>query len=272
MDKNKKNIVSIEDRIPKLKEARKKKANRRLVFYLSIFFVLILIIVYLQSPLSQVKTINIQNNSFVADNEIIELAGLKSNSSIWSLDFPEMESNVVRHPVIEGVTIERQLPNTVEIDVTEKRVVSYLKNGSTYNPVLENGDILTDAVLQTFNGQAPLMVGFTDDEMLSKIASELNNLSDEILALISEIHSLPEEETKESAIFYMNDGFVVKASIRNFSEGMSAYPSIAAQLDPEANGMIHVGIGVYFEEFMKETEEDIEADGETEVEPDAETE
>ena len=36
----KKNVVSIEDRIPKLKEARKKKANRRLHF-LSIYFFLL---------------------------------------------------------------------------------------------------------------------------------------------------------------------------------------------------------------------------------------
>lgn len=270
MDKNKKNIVSIEDRIPKLKEARKKKANRRLVFYLSIFFVLILIVVYLQSPLSQVKTIDIQNNSFISDDEIIELTGLKSDSSIWSLDFQEMESNVVSNPVIEEVTIERELPNTVVIDVTEKRVVSFLTDGSTYNPVLENGKVLTEAGMHTFDGQAPLMVGFTDGEMLSNIASELNNLTDEILALISEIHPLPEEDTQNAALFYMNDGFVVKASIRSFSEGMSAYPSIAAQIDPEANGMIHVGIGVYFEEFIEETEEDL--DDETEVENDAETE
>ncbi|MCD8500622.1 MAG: hypothetical protein LRY71_01750 [Bacillaceae bacterium] len=36
MDKQK--IVSLEDRIPKLKQQRKQRANRRLIIYLSTFF------------------------------------------------------------------------------------------------------------------------------------------------------------------------------------------------------------------------------------------
>ncbi|MHA6251379.1 cell division protein FtsQ/DivIB [Oceanobacillus sp. CAU 1775] len=266
MEKNKKNIVSIEDRIPKLKEARKKKANRRLVFYLSIFFLLILIIVYLQSPLSQVKTIDVQNNSFISDDEVVEISGIKIDSNIWSLDFENMEAILKGNPIIDEVSIERQLPNTVVFEVTEKRIVSFFEQGASYYPVLENGTVLTEAEFKEFNGQAPLMVGFTDTENLSIIASELNKLSDEILSLISEIHQLPEDNNQSTVMMYMNDGFVVKAATRNFSEGMSAYPSVVAQLDPETNGMIHVGVGVYFEEFIEETEDDLETEEDAEVE------
>src|SRR5699024_3488929 len=81
MEKEK--IVSIEDRIPKLKEARKKKANRRLVFYLSIFFLLISIIVYLQSPLSQVKHIEVNGNKVLTDKEVIQKSGLALDAKIW---------------------------------------------------------------------------------------------------------------------------------------------------------------------------------------------
>lgn len=255
MDKNnKKNIISIEDRIPKLKEARKKKANRRLVFYLSIFFFLILIIVYLQSPLSQVKTIDINNNSYITDEEVIESTGILSNTNIWSIDLSDLEARLESNPVIKEASVERKLPRTVTIEITEKRIIALLEDDLKYFPVLENGEILRESAYSQYNGQAPLMIGFTDNEYLSKIASELNQLSDDILSLISEIHSLPEEANQPAVLLYMNDGFTVRAAMRDFAEGMSVYPSVVAQLDPEANGIIHVGVGVYFEDFIEEDE------------------
>src|SRR5690625_5861283 len=78
-----KKIISIEDRIPKLKKQRKKKANRRLVFYLSLFFVLISIIIYLQSPLSYIKNIHVYGHHVLHENEIIELSDIKNDTNIW---------------------------------------------------------------------------------------------------------------------------------------------------------------------------------------------
>src|SRR5690625_6591825 len=84
MEKEK--IVSIEERIPKLKEARKKKANRRLLFYLAIFFVLISIIVYLQSPFSHIKEIVVHDNVVLSEEDIIEVSEIALNTNIWMLN------------------------------------------------------------------------------------------------------------------------------------------------------------------------------------------
>src|SRR5699024_3339808 len=108
MNKNNKNIVSIEDRIPKLKEARKKKANRRLVFYMTIFFFLISIIIYLQSPLSEVKQVTVQNNAFVPDEEIVEISGLSEKQNIWAIDFAAVEETLENNPIIDTVTVDRK--------------------------------------------------------------------------------------------------------------------------------------------------------------------
>ncbi|MDY0396300.1 FtsQ-type POTRA domain-containing protein [Virgibacillus halophilus] len=88
MDNNtdSKNIVSIEDRIPKLKHARKKKANRRMISYICIFFCLISIIVYLQSPLSKIKKLAVTGNSYLTDQEIIQQSKLTKNTNIWSVN------------------------------------------------------------------------------------------------------------------------------------------------------------------------------------------
>src|SRR5699024_12476680 len=85
MEKEK--VVSIEDRIPKLKESRKKKANRRLLFYLSIFFVLIAIIVYLQSQLSHIRHVDIQGNHELTEDEVIAESGLTMGDNIWMFNY-----------------------------------------------------------------------------------------------------------------------------------------------------------------------------------------
>ncbi len=47
-------IVNIEERIPKIKEQRKQKANRRLISFILLFFIMVLIIIYLQTPISKI--------------------------------------------------------------------------------------------------------------------------------------------------------------------------------------------------------------------------
>lgn len=80
-------IVNIEERIPKIKEQRKQKANRRLISFIMLFFIMVLIIVYLQTPISKVSTISVTGNENVSKKEIIELSDINSgDTEFWSLD------------------------------------------------------------------------------------------------------------------------------------------------------------------------------------------
>lgn len=259
---SKKNIVSIEDRIPKLKQARKKKANRRLIFYLSIFFFLISVIVYLQSPLSHIRNINVSGNSYIEDERIISYSNLGTNTNIWTIDHDKIEQLIEKDPIVKSVSVQRQLPWTVHIEVNEQNVIGYIKEDSSYHPILETGRII-DEPGYSYDGNAPLLYGFNDEEYLHKIAAELNELPENILNIISEVHWKPTEDNKNTIFFYMNDGFTVKGSLRDFADRMDVYPSIVSQLDPEEKGIIHVGVGVYFESFSDSADEE-EGEGEAE--------
>ncbi|MFD1849142.1 cell division protein FtsQ/DivIB [Oceanobacillus bengalensis] len=253
-----KNIVSIEDRIPKLKQARKKKANRRLIFYLLIFFFLISIIVYLQSPLSHIKTINLSGNSHVTDEEIIRQSELTMDTNIWMIDIEKIESLIQNNPIINQVKIDKNLPWTININITENEIIGYSKVDRNYFPVLGNGVILTESVKDEFTGNAPILLGFTDEEILHKMADELNQLPESISKLISEIHWSKTDDNKNKILLYMSDGYIVDGTIRNFAEKMEVYPSIVSQLDPESQGIIHIGVGVYFESFDEMSPEEAE--------------
>lgn len=248
MTKKKKNIVSIEERIPKLKQARKKKANRRLIFYLSIFFILICVIVYVQSPLSNVKNVEITGNHFVTKEDIIDDNNLTDKTNIWTVNKKKIEENLLENDVIKSVEVKRKLPWTVEINLIEHEHVGYIKNGANFHPVLAEGVTLT-SYEASIKGDAPLLLGFSEEKYLKNMTAELHQLPSSILDLISEIHWIPTKENQNKIILYMNDGFIVDGTIRDFANKMDIYPSIVSQLDSNKKGIIHLSVGVYFEEF-----------------------
>ena len=244
----KKKVVSIEDRIPKLKEARKKKANRRLIFYLSIFFFLISAIVYLQSPLSYIKHIEVIGNEVISEKEVIERSGLSSDTNIWVIHQSQVIEHLKKQPIIKDVEVKRKLPQTVQIKVTEHHVIGYIKNDLQYHPVLENGMIISTVHIP-YTGDKPLLHQFDDEQYLQRIASELSEVPEHIFQLISEIKWEPTEKNKYKIVLYMNDGYIVHATLRDFASKMATYPSIVAQLEPDEKGIIHMGVGTYFEKI-----------------------
>ncbi|SIS37922.1 cell division protein FtsQ/DivIB [Salimicrobium flavidum] len=269
--KKEKNVVSIEERIPQLKKRRKRKVNRQLILYLTILFLLIGIVIYLQTPLSHVRNIEVSGNAEVTKEEIVELSGITENSSLWGIDRSNVSDKLTTHPEIKNAEVGRNFPANVTISVDERERIAYVKNGESYAPILENGTIL-DELVENPGGDAPIFFGFPDKEHLKELTSELSDLPSSVSSLISEVHWVEEEEWDKVRL-YMSDGHTVLASVRHFSEKMPSYPSIVAQLNPETEGIIHIGVGTYFESFSSEEDEEEEESEESDVEdPAAETE
>lgn len=249
-----KKIVSIEDRIPKLKEARKKKANRRLILYLSLFFLLIAVILYLQSSLSHVQTIEVIGNEHVDKQDILTISGITTEDNFWKVNGETIAKKLEQHEEIQSAKIDKQFPTTVSININEVERVGYVQNDGSYYPILATGNRLTSYKLKSPTGDAPILVGWDGQKYLEEMTQELKQLPESITQLISEIHWSPTDQNPYKIYLYMNDGYEVDASIRNFSQKMRTYPSIVSQLDPSQKGIIHIDVGAYFEAYSTEEE------------------
>lgn len=243
---DRKKVISIEDKIPTLKEERKKKANRRLLFYLSIFFILISIIVYLQSPFSHVKEIVINGNNILTEEQVIELSQLNQDVNIWTINQSDLKQRLEDIAVIKTATIVKKYPWTLKITINEHFLIGYLNDKDKYSPILENGNVLMENEFFTL-GEAPVLNNFTDEQFLHRFVAELSEVPESIRNLISEVNWTPSEKNKYKIKLYMNDGFVVQATIRDFSNKMKNYPSIVSQLEENSKGIIHMNVGSYFE-------------------------
>lgn len=243
-------IVSIEERIPKLKENRRKKANQTLLIYLTLFFLLIVIIIYLQSPFSNIKHINVLGNDVLADEQIIEQSNVTVDMNMWRINVKDIEEKITAHPLVKEVNVKRKFPQTLQFTIVENNVIGYVKANNELHPIVSDGVVVSNTDISLPRG-APLFENFTDEEYLQRFAEELNDLPVHILNLISEVHWKPTDKNKYKIELYMNDGFIVHATIRDFASKMNAYPSIIAQLDPDQKGIIHMDVGVYVETFKK---------------------
>ncbi|RFU63366.1 cell division protein FtsQ/DivIB [Peribacillus glennii] len=249
MEKGK--VVSIEDRIPKLKQIRKRKANRRLIALLSIFFVLIASVMYFLSPLSHIRSITVVGNRYISQEEVVRLSRLTNDTSIWKINKKQSIENIKSNPEIKTAEIRAKIPNSVVIKINERNRIAYMAKEGRFLPILENGEILGPIKKGDIPVYAPVLVGFGEGNKLNQLLGELEQLPQEILNSISEIHEASTKTDIYHITMYMNDGFEVSATSRTLSEKLVHYPSIISQLDPDIKGVIDLEVGSYFKAFDK---------------------
>ncbi|MDQ0299044.1 cell division protein FtsQ [Salibacterium salarium] len=259
-----KKVVTIDDRIPGIKEKRKKRTNRRLITYLSIFFILILVVVYFQSPLSDVRNIQVEGMVHVDADKLVNQSGIEKGVNIWNADLSGAERNVTEMDQIDSVSVDRSLPSTVLIKVNEYNRLAYIEMDSGYSPVLQNGTILRDDVEQELPADAPILRNFSNEDKLEMLTEELTQLGEGVLNRISEIVYAPTDEDEGELRLYMNDGITVSSLINNFASHMSSYPSVAREVDEDADGILHMKMSPYFESTEEEITGEKEENGEEE--------
>ena len=241
-----KKVVSLEDRIPKLQQQRKHKTNRRIISFLSVFFLLILLVIYFQSPFSKVASITVEGNEMVETHKIIEMSGITTSSGFWSINKDQVITTISSLLQIKEVRIEKKWPNHIVLAVEEHKSLAYIKQEGAYFPILDNGKVLKDKKVDA-PADAPLLMNWEREEHIKVMIDELKQLSPSVFNSISEIHHTPDKTDPWLVRLYMNDGFEVIASVRTFAKKMDSYPAIVSQLDEDSSGVIHLEVGSYFE-------------------------
>lgn len=245
---NKQKIISIEERIPKLKQMRKRKTNRRLLILLSGFFLLVLFLIYLQSPLSKVAQIHVEGNKLLKEREIIEQSRLEAGGSIWATGKNKAEERLLKDDRIKEAAISIGFPNDLKITVVEQNEIAYAARKGGIYPILQNGKIVSDPI-QGAPSQLPILYNFKEGDVLNRFAKAIEMLPDEVANIISEVYYDPKKNDSLHIRAFMTDGFEVSATLSTFAEKMVYYPSISNQLDPDVKGVIDLEVGSYFKPY-----------------------
>ncbi|WP_176222251.1 cell division protein FtsQ/DivIB [Tuberibacillus sp. Marseille-P3662] len=254
MNENENNVINLDERVPKLKEQRKHKSNRRFIIYITLFFIIILVTIYFQSPLSTVKHIQVEGNQIIPAKTIIKQSGITKSSHVWDLDEQSIQNRLKDLDTMKSISVDVQFYNKVVLTVTEYQRIGYLKRNEHYVPLLENGQFAKSMDGDSRPVDAPIFFNWDEGDPLEKLTQSLKKIPASTVQAISEIHFTPNKYS-DGITLYMNNGLKVLARINNLADKIKMYPSIVNQIPKNAEGFVDLRVGAFFESYEKESQD-----------------
>lgn len=245
-------VIDIADRIPTLREKRRKRSNRKFLILILIFLLTLFLLLYFQSPYSEIDKIKIVGADIVPAEKYLQQSNLSLGESMWGFRQKEIEEKIEKLKWVKNVHVKRKLLTTVIIEVEEYKKVAYVTDNNVFYPLLENGYVLETSREEPID--APVFVNFKDEMIREKLLNELGKLDSSILPLISEIHSNGEKDPYGITLF-MNDGYEVRAEVTSLAKKLNYYPSIVAQINQTGSkekGIIDIEVGTYYRPYSDE--------------------
>lgn len=191
--KRKKEIKKIEKYQQKRREqeiknnvgTKKSKKSRRKMKAFKNFLILILIIfgiiLFLISPVFNIRKIEVIGNSKVSSDTIKSLLQINNSTNIFSLSYTTIGQRIKQNSYIKSVKVNRVLPDTIKLTVTEREPSYQLEFGSSFVLIDDDGYIL-EILKEQKEGLVKIRGYATSEEMIIPgnrlCQSDLNRLED----------------------------------------------------------------------------------------------
>lgn len=135
----------MDERVPpfRIKVGHKRSPAPWAFFIILLFLMGILLVLFLQSPLSRIEQLQIQGNQLITEEEIVQTTQLHKGISYFHSNLMKAKNRLEKRSEIQHVEVRRLFPNKIYIKVREFPIVAYIQwNDGQFAPVLLNGTIL----------------------------------------------------------------------------------------------------------------------------------
>lgn len=188
-------MISTEER-----EKRNKKRKRvlRFVKYGMLCVLLITVILCaMYSPLFNIKTIEVEGNELVSDNEIISLSQIQIEENTFTLSKRKVKSQIKENAYIENVTMIRKLPSTITLQIEERKPAYLLEYAGSYVYVDKQGYLLE---INSEKLELPILQGAVTETAEFVAGNRLNREDLLKLSTVLKIMELAKNNEMESKI------------------------------------------------------------------------
>lgn len=177
---------------------KKKKRNKRIIKWTSITALIIGGIVFaLCSPIFNIKNITVVNNNVLTQDMVVSISGLTTDQNIFRFLKSDVEKNLKENPYVEFVQINRKLPDTVEIDITERQRNFSIKFLNEYAYINNQGYILE---LSEESAGLPIIEGIETSEENIQPGNRLSNYDLKKLEIAIQIMKIAKENELDSKV------------------------------------------------------------------------
>lgn len=217
---------------------KEKRAKRQKQIQYSVFgvllFIIILILIYMFTPLSKISSVEISGNNNTSKNTINKAINVKDNSRMYTYSTTNAQNKLEESTLINRAEVKKHFPNKLTVKVSEKQIVALTKKKDKYVPVLEDGTELED-----YDGNAtdngPILEGFEKDKK-EKIIQALSEMPAKVRGMIAEIKFDPQENAQNQIKLFTTDDIQILGNLNTIGKKMKYYPQMSQSLERDESG------------------------------------
>ena len=223
-----------------------KQVKRKLkikVLPLLVFILIVLIIVGVTYNLIRIpiRNIYIEDNTYLTDQEIIELAKIDNYPSFLLTFSKSIERNIKRSVYIEKVKVTKSI-GAVGVTIKVKEHGVLFRKEENKKIVLSNAKELAD---KEYRFMVPLLLNYIPDNKYNLFIEGMSKIEPDIRGLISEITYSPNDQDKDRFLLNMSDGNYVYLTLTKFRH-LNLYEEVLKRLDGK-KGILYLDSGNHFQ-------------------------
>ncbi len=187
-----------------------------------------------------IRNIIVTGNSYLTDQEIIEIANIQEYPSFIRSFAQPLEKSLEKNPWIQKAKISRKFWGTIEIEVKENEPL--FEKVESQMLVLSDG---TEISKTDLNEPVLGLLNYVPDTKYDTFLKQMGKIDISIRYLISEITYFPNEQDKDRFLLYMNDGNYVYLTLTKF-QNINYYEQVLEKLDGK-KGILYLDSGNHFQ-------------------------
>ena len=205
----------------------------------------LLLSVYLLTPLSTIKNIEVKGNSNTQADDIKQASGIQDSDYTLALllDKETYAERIKSNHWIESAKIDYQFPTNFTIEVKEFDIVGYYVSGEEHYPILSSGTVESTPVDRLNLPVTYLTVTFNDEQQVKKLITGLSTISEDIKGQIQKIELAPSKATADLLKITMLDTDEILVPLSELSKKLPYYSKIKPQLSEPS--VVDMEAGVY---------------------------
>lgn len=236
--------TSLNNEVPAVGHRQRVGNGKRVASILIPLFIILIIGIYMISPLSKLSSVKVIGNDELTSKEVQTATNVRPGRYIWWMlrhQKATLQQAQKRNPQIKDLRIKLTGPRSVQVRIKEYPVIGIINHDGRQQLLLSNGKYRpVTGQIDNFLHYANFDNNYTH---LKIAAREVGTLPKYIRNSISEVSYSPTKINPDRLKLIMNDGNTVLVRADTLGDKMKYYPSIVSKM--KGNGVIDLQYGAY---------------------------
>lgn len=221
------------------------KVIRRATPILVISSLVLLVSLFVVSPLSKRKQVTVTGYKNALEYDLLTQSEIKDSDYIFSLIFNhgDYEKAVTDANVwVKNARLLYEFPNNFTLKVTEYDIVAYAQSANGYQPILANGQRV-EIVNASELPEHFISVNLSDEKMQKTFIDSLSKLDKDLVAQIQTVSLADSSTTADLLLLSMINGHTLRVPLSEIEKKLPYYMKIKDNLAEDS--IVDMEVGIY---------------------------